>query len=307
MVSISVIVPVYNKREYLKRSIDSILAQEMPGMEVVLVDDVSTDGSFELCQELYGGRNDVRILRQARKGGAGPARNAGLQAAQGRFVAFVDADDVIHPGYLQRLYKAAVLYRADVVGECGDAFESPEFFPASFSERSSFILKGRYKTTACYKLYRTSFLRKHGIVFYPMTFFEDVLFGLKTFLYAQRGIFLPGLHYEVILTPDSITRGDLLPKCPAYIDSLLRAFHYLENDLAGLPEAQERPAVCNLLFAFLMALSLRNHFGKVAKKHTREEIHEEIEPVLQQAFGENALFVQILLDWCIALGEKKWT
>ena len=299
MVSISVIVPVYNKREYLKQSIDSILAQEMPGMEVVLVDDVSTDGSFELCRELYGGRSDVRILRQAQNGGAGPARNAGLQAAQGRFVTFVDADDVVHPGYLQRLYAAAVLYHADVVTECGDAFEKPEFFPASFCERGSLVWDGRYKTSACYKIYRTSFLRKYDIAFRPIMFFEDVLFGLKTFLYARCGVCLPDVLYECVASPNSVTRGDLLPKCPAYMDSIVRAFRYLEEDLAGLPEARENPQTRNVLFMYLMNLSLRTHFRMVAKGHALEDINEEIAPVLQQEFGENALFVQFLLDWCI--------
>ena len=64
MVSISVIVPVYNKKEYLKRSIDSILAQDIRNMEVILVDDASTDGSYELCNQLYGERPNVRILIQ---------------------------------------------------------------------------------------------------------------------------------------------------------------------------------------------------------------------------------------------------
>jgi len=75
MASISVIVPVYNKWAYLQRSIDSILAQDVRGMEVVLVDDASTDGSGELCETLYGGRDGVRILHLPENGGAGAARS----------------------------------------------------------------------------------------------------------------------------------------------------------------------------------------------------------------------------------------
>ena len=200
MVSISVIVPVYNKKEYLKRSIDSILAQDIRNMEVILVDDASTDGSYELCNQLYGERPNVRILRQAQNGGAGLARNTGIHAAQGRYMTFVDADDILLPGYLQRLYETALLYHADVVAENGTAFERPEFFSTSFAERSRLIWDGRYLTAAYYKIFRTSFLRKYNILFHPLTYFEDVLFGLKTFFYAHQGICLPGLHYENIET-----------------------------------------------------------------------------------------------------------
>lgn len=299
MVSISVIVPVYNKREYLKRSIDSILAQGMRNMEVILVDDVSTDGSYELCKELYGGRPDVRILRQAQNGGAGAARNTGIQAAQGRYLTFVDADDILHPGYLQRLYETALLYHADVVAENGTAFERPEFFSASFAERSRLVWDGRYLTAAYYKIFRTSFLQKYDIRFHPLTYFEDVLFGLKTFFYARQGVCLPGLHYENVETPESMIRGDKLPKCPAYMDSIVRAYRYLDDDFAALPEAQAQPAAREMVFLYLLRLSLQNFFGAAAQEYSLEEINEVIAPVLQREFGANAHYVQMLLNWCI--------
>ena len=298
MASISVIVPVYNKWAYLQRSIDSILAQDVRGMEVVLVDDASTDGSGELCETLYGGRDGVRILHLPENGGAGAARNAGMRVAEGRYIAFVDADDIVHPGYLRRLYETGILYHADVVAENGTAVDRPMPFPASFAERCHLIWNGEYLTSAVYKIYRASFLRAHGITFRPIALLEDVLFGVETFL-RGRGVRLPGIRYEVVETPTSVTRGDRLAKCPAYMDSILKAFRALDGCLATLPEAQAQPAAREMLFAFLMVLSIQNHFGIAAKDHSLEEINEAIAPVLQREFGANAHYVQMLLDWCI--------
>ena len=184
MITVSVIVPVYNKRDYLQQSIDHILAQDLPDKEVILVDDASTDGSGELCEKLYGGRTDVRIFHQIRNGGAGRARNIGIHVARGQYVAFVDADDIIQPGYLQRLYETAIQQNADVVAESGPFVKEPTPFPETFAERCHLIWTFRYYTSACYKVYRTSFLREHYIEFHPFTFLEDVMFGIETFLCA---------------------------------------------------------------------------------------------------------------------------
>jgi len=300
MVTVSVIVPVYNKRDYLQRSIDSILAQDLPDKEVILVDDASTDGSGALCEELYGMHPDVRIFHQAENGGAGPARNAGLREACGQYIAFVDADDVVHPGYLRYLYDAALRYDVDVVAESGTLVDHPTVFPDTFAEKSKMIWDGIYRTSACFKAYRTNFLRMHGIEFRPMTFFEDVMFSLEAFLFAG-GVLLPGMHYQTIETPESITRGDLLAKCPAYMESILAACTYLEKDIAELPDAQGELEAREGLFLFLMRLSVEVHFREAVKQHSMEDINAAIAPILQREFGAHAMYVQTLLDWCMCI------
>ena len=142
MITVSVIVPVYNKRGYFEQTMESIFAQDLPGKEIILVDDASTDGSGELCETLYSTRPDVRIFHQERNEGAGIARNVGLRAARGRYVAFVDADDILHPGYLRRLYETAILFHADVVAENGTAIDCQTIFPTSLEERCNLIFMG---------------------------------------------------------------------------------------------------------------------------------------------------------------------
>ena len=96
--SVSVIVPVYNAETSLGRAIDSALAQEHPPREVFVIDDGSTDRSAEVARS-YGGR--VIFLEQPNQG-QGAARNEGLRRASGRFIAFLDADDLWRPGFLKR-------------------------------------------------------------------------------------------------------------------------------------------------------------------------------------------------------------
>lgn len=92
---ISVIVPVYNKKEYLRACVDSILAQNYRNMEVVLVDDASTDGSGSICDS-YGKKERVKVIHQE-NGGPTAACVAGMQAASGDYYLFVDSDDYVEP------------------------------------------------------------------------------------------------------------------------------------------------------------------------------------------------------------------
>lgn len=105
-VSISVIVPVYNTAPYLETCVDSILRQTFRDFEVILVDDGSTDTSPEICDHLAKRDARIRVLHKE-NGGLSDARNHGIGMARGRFLAFVDSDDALHPQMLQALETAA--------------------------------------------------------------------------------------------------------------------------------------------------------------------------------------------------------
>ena len=100
---VSVIVPVYNVAPYLKRCIKSILNQSYAKLEVILVDDGSTDGSGKICDKLKETDNRIMVIHQANKGLSG-ARNTGIDNCHGQYVCFVDSDDYVHPDYVRYLY-----------------------------------------------------------------------------------------------------------------------------------------------------------------------------------------------------------
>lgn len=102
---ISIIVPVYNIKEYLERCVDSILAQTYENIEVLLVDDGSTDGTSLLVDEL--GKKDSRIrVFHKENGGSSSARNLGIREAKGAYLGFIDSDDYIEPYMFEKLYEA---------------------------------------------------------------------------------------------------------------------------------------------------------------------------------------------------------
>lgn len=98
--SLSVVIPCYNAERYLASTVDSVLLQNGPDLEVVIVDDGSRDGSADLIRQRYGSTSNVRLLQQANQGVAA-ARNHGVREARGEWIAFVDADDIWLPGKLR--------------------------------------------------------------------------------------------------------------------------------------------------------------------------------------------------------------
>ena len=103
---VSVIIPVYNAEAYLHDCLRSILMQTMPDIEVLIIDDGSTDGSFALMQQYAKTDSRVRSVHQ-QNAGPSRARNAGIAMAQGRYIAFVDADDWLEEDMCQRMLKVA--------------------------------------------------------------------------------------------------------------------------------------------------------------------------------------------------------
>ena len=104
---ISVIIPVYKVEEYLCRCVDSVLAQTYGNLEIILVDDGSPDGCPAMCDAYAGQDARIRVIHQENAGLSG-ARNAGIDAARGQWLAFVDSDDYLAPDFLECLYRACV-------------------------------------------------------------------------------------------------------------------------------------------------------------------------------------------------------
>lgn len=130
MCKISVIIPVYNSREFISKCMDSIMCQTFSDFEVICVDDGSIDESYTILSGYSQRYKNIQVVRQQNMG-QGVARNKGVALARGKYVKFVDADDFLHPDALRILYDTAERTKADIivgkafcVNETGD-MESP--------------------------------------------------------------------------------------------------------------------------------------------------------------------------------------
>ena len=128
----SVVIPVYNVKDYLPKCIDSVLAQDFEDYEVILIDDGSTDGESGAICDRYAAAHPERI-RAIHKpnGGVGEARNVGIEAAQGEYLIFIDSDDYIAPNMFRVLADAVARFGSDIIGfggACGSPADRPHLY-----------------------------------------------------------------------------------------------------------------------------------------------------------------------------------
>lgn len=110
---ISVIIPIYNVSRYLRQCVESVLKQTYANIEILLINDGSTDDSGDICESFAAQDSRVRVFHKS-NGGLSDARNLGLENAKGAYVSFIDSDDFIEPYYIERLYVEAVRYQVDI-------------------------------------------------------------------------------------------------------------------------------------------------------------------------------------------------
>lgn len=173
---ISVIVPVYKVEKYLKRCVDSILAQTYPCLEVILVDDGSPDGCPAICDEYAREDRRVRVIHKE-NGGLSDARNAGIDIAKGQFLGFVDSDDYVHPRFYELLLQALKEEGADIAGcDVKKIYETGTVEEEEKEAVRSEIYSGREATANLYdaQLYLKSVVIWNKL--YKKELFKDVRF-----------------------------------------------------------------------------------------------------------------------------------
>ncbi|HEU4571828.1 MAG TPA: glycosyltransferase family 2 protein, partial [Candidatus Limnocylindrales bacterium] len=190
--NVSVVVPVYNPGRYLEACVSSVLGQTMPRQEyeAIFVDDGSTDGSAEYLDALAAREPNVRVLHLPGSGAPGGPRNAGVDAARGTFVQFLDSDDELAPDALERLHRMAAANGTDIV--------LGKFASASMPRRQDLFRVTRRRCTLVdtpglvdgslgpTKLFRTALLRRHAIRFPEgWRHMEDQLFTIHAYLRAR--------------------------------------------------------------------------------------------------------------------------
>jgi succinoglycan biosynthesis protein ExoO len=200
--TVTVLIAAYNAEGFLGRAIASALTQSLAPLEVLVVDDASTDDTVSVVQDLASADSRIRLITLQQNGGPSAARNSGLRAARGEWIAVLDADDAFMPQRLERMLCFAVESGADIAV---DGFRS--YQPAtntigapaldetcgnSLIQFEDFLARARpFRAEADWGLlkpiFRTAFLRRHGLR-YPLSsrHGEDFLFMVDAFLHGAR-------------------------------------------------------------------------------------------------------------------------
>ena len=205
---ITFVLPVYNVEKYLPECLDSVINQTMDDIEIICIDDGSTDNSLEILKKYQKKDNRIKIFSFTNKG-LGPARNRGIDRAHGEYVAFVDTDDWLELDFCEKIYENAKNNNSDIVLFNAieeyethqkeriyfnkETIENPKDFIFDFKWNSRFVLNNYF--TAWSKLHRTKFLKENNIRF-PSTLFEDIEFQVESFLKAKRISYNPTIFYH---------------------------------------------------------------------------------------------------------------
>lgn len=203
--TVSIIVPVFNVEGYLEQSIQSVLNQTFKDIEIILVDDGSTDNSSKICDNYSKLDKRIRVIHQKNKGLSG-ARNTGLRFASGKYIFFLDSDDWIEEKTIEKLYQIAEKDYSDVVvcnvNLCSSVLEkiSKRYWP--FSSEMKMMSKNIYPyflIQPCWawnKLYKHSFLKENRLFFVEGILYEDVPFFVDVFFKAKIVSFTPDFLYN---------------------------------------------------------------------------------------------------------------
>ena len=198
---VSVIVPVYNVEKYLRQCLDSIVGQTLKDIEIICVDDGSTDSSRQILEEYEKKDKRIKIISQMNKG-AGAARNNGLSVAQGKYLSFLDSDDFFESDMLESAYKKAEEDKADFVVFKSDQYyteenryaevpwtlrekEIPPYTPFNHRQMTDNIFKV-FVGWAWDKLYNKEFVLNNHLLFQEQRTSNDLLFVFSAVAIAKR-------------------------------------------------------------------------------------------------------------------------
>ena len=290
---ISIIIPVYNVERYLSECVDSVLNQTYQNIEIILINDGSTDTSTNIANEYAQNYNNIFVYHQQNQG-LSAARNKGLSLARGEFISFVDSDDMISPCFIDTLYSICRDYDCDIA-MCNvlESTSCPDSFSLSLPSLSSpRLLTGRF---ACLELYSGSL--EYGVMacnkLYRKVLFQDVEFPVgkihedngttyKLYYKSNRvGIIDDRLYYYRIV-PTSITRARYNLRRLDVLELTLQSMEYFRQNNEAIIYSYSRREYLSLLI----------HSKYDVHKHILES--HDIEDKLEFEIGK--YFQRVILD-----------
>lgn len=283
---LSVIVTAYNIEDYIERGVRSVCAQTYQKLEIIVVDDGSTDQTGRICDELAVQDDRIRVLHK-KNGGPSEARNEGMRLAAGEVIGFVDGDDWIDPDMYEKLFSAMTeqeaelavcryrqVYRdhtEDASQELAVCFEGQEALASYVKEEKEYAIQN----AAWNKLYRRELLE--GITFPEGKWYEDILFATAVLARAERCIYLDTALYNYIIDREgSIMNTQINPRTftdqiPAYYEKTEFLKKIGREDLADIHD----------YFFYKRLLQFYDRLGKTAEAE-QTAYREEVADILQR-------------------------
>ena len=226
MIDVSVIVPIYNVKKYIKKCLDSLVIQNFSNMEIILVNDGSTDNSLEIISEYKEKYPDLIKIYNKDNGGAASARNFGIKKALGNYIIFVDSDDWVSSNLVSKLYNKAKNTSSDIV-VCGaySVTDNIENEIDTFHNYSNNMSKNYMLNCSgpCWQIIKKNLIVDNNLYFLEHHFYEDIAIIPSLCLFAKKIEYLPmNLYYYLIRSGSTMNQQK-------YSKSLEDIFDSMEN------------------------------------------------------------------------------
>lgn len=226
---VSVVIPVYNVERFLRACVDSVIGQTYANIEIILVDDGSTDGCSAICDDYALQDERVKIIHKP-NGGLSDARNAGIGIAKGKYITFIDSDDYVSDRLVELLYTELIKNNAQISfcdhrnipedeNACSEVGEyNTQCYGGRECIREMYLPKRHgMDFIACAKLYLLSLFTDSGILYPVGRIYEDSFTTFKLMYHTEKMVFLDAEMYYYRMRDGSITKSKVNAK---YLDKL---------------------------------------------------------------------------------------
>lgn len=294
---ISVIIPVYNVEKYLKQCVDSVLAQTYQNIEIILVDDGSTDSSGQICDEYSNQHKSIKSLHE-QNGGASSARNYGLKHAKGDYVYFLDSDDYLINNAIERMVVCAVNNQADLVFiEAKSIDESGKEIKSNYHYHTQYIPQSPYEAMQMmmdFKEFHVGspffFIKRKLFIENNLTFtegimYEDMIMSYQLFSLAQRCAHVHEPIYIRRYRPNSVMTSAKTEK--NYV-SAATVYREVSTFMKTLPDDKQSPK--HVIRCAYNVLNIYRQMPTDVQKKYKEDYKNIIQDIVNKdAFGDKAL------------------
>lgn len=215
MYKVSVIVPVYNASKFLREALDSVVNQTLKDIEIICINDGSTDNSLDILEEYAAKDSRIKIFSQENRG-LSATRNFGIEISTGEFISFFDADDRIDLNFLEELYKNAKLYDADIAAASilrikgkkkKYLLKIPKVSIQEDTAKKYKALNLPHWSFVWNKIYNAEVLKELNIKFSEGKLYEDIVFTIEVLYRTKKLVTVPNVKYYYYINKESITNN----------------------------------------------------------------------------------------------------
>lgn len=275
MDKVSIVVPIYNVEKYLDRCVESLINQQYNNIEILLVDDCSTDGSADIAKR-YADKHPEKciFIQREKNGGLAAARNSALKQFTGEWVTFVDSDDWVDPEYIDVLYNTAVSENADIVmsqfnySYPSGVLEKVSPFGALTSESSHKEIVAFSDSCSCTRLFRRELFTENGIDF-PEDIWrsEDISTIIPLLTKTDKIALVPKAMYYYFQRSTSLSNQNFNGVDVSFFPKTIKRMIRLSN--TGFERELEFRAVNELMYGMVMVMMRSGRKRDDFKKHTK--------------------------------------